>query len=252
MVYGAVRLIVNADDLGMSEEVNEAILDGLRAGRLSATSLLANGPAAADAARRLAALPGASVGVHLNLTEFAPLSGHPGLAPLLTDGALSPAALRAGPAEEEAVYAEWCAQVQRALDLGLQPDHLDSHQHLHHRPALWAPLRRVIARFGLWRVRRPASRRPEVSPLRALPQRLRSAAFARRLRQAGGQSTDGFGSASLFRTLAARGALPAGSFEIMVHPGNPAHARYADELDWLAGDWRAALPGSTLISWRQL
>ena len=61
-------LILNADDLGYDEQTNEAVETLLRGGYITSASLLAPGPAAEDAVRRVKRL-GAAVGAHLCLTS---------------------------------------------------------------------------------------------------------------------------------------------------------------------------------------
>jgi predicted glycoside hydrolase/deacetylase ChbG (UPF0249 family) len=73
-----VRLIINADDLGISPVVNDEIFDHINRGFVSSATILGNGPAVADATHQIARFPQASFGVHLNATEFAPLMAHPG------------------------------------------------------------------------------------------------------------------------------------------------------------------------------
>jgi len=80
-----MQVIVNADDLGMSANVNEAIFELIAAGRISSATLMANGPAMREAAARLHLFPHCSFGVHLNLTQFQPLTGGDG-AKVLTNG----------------------------------------------------------------------------------------------------------------------------------------------------------------------
>ena len=46
----SIAIIVNADDLGMSAAVNEATFDLMSRGRISSATLLANAPAAREAA----------------------------------------------------------------------------------------------------------------------------------------------------------------------------------------------------------
>ena len=120
-----MKVIVNADDLGMSLAVNDAIFRAFDDGLLLSTSALVYGPAFPDAARRLRERPGLGVGVHLDTTEFAPN----------TDQSLIPVI--------------WRAQVQRARDAGIEPSHLDSHQHVHFRWARFPDLRRLpVGRRG--------------------------------------------------------------------------------------------------------
>lgn len=63
------RLIVSADDFGLSEEVNEAIEIAHRDGLLSTASLMVAGPASMDAVRRARRLPNLRVGLHLVVIE---------------------------------------------------------------------------------------------------------------------------------------------------------------------------------------
>src|SRR3989442_9867324 len=68
------RLIVNADDLGLTANVNRAILDGHCRGVITSTSLLANGEAFQSAVALALQAPRLGVGVHLNLTEGDPVA----------------------------------------------------------------------------------------------------------------------------------------------------------------------------------
>src|SRR5207237_814650 len=68
------RLIVNADDFGLSDGVNRAISEAHAAGTVSSASLLVNAPGFADAVRRARAAPALGVGLHFNLTMGAPVS----------------------------------------------------------------------------------------------------------------------------------------------------------------------------------
>src|SRR5207248_9409488 len=61
------RLVVNADDFGFTADVNEGIVEAHRNGILTATTLMANGDAFDDAARRAAAVPALDVGCHFVL-----------------------------------------------------------------------------------------------------------------------------------------------------------------------------------------
>lgn len=251
MAPRGLRVIVHADDLGLSEAVNEAIVVSMARGWCSSTSLLANGPAFAHAVEALRTLREPDVGVHLNLTEFQPIRPDV-LRSLFAGGALGPGALEATPAHEQAIVEEWTAQVAAVRAAGIEPSHLDSHQHLHWRPLFQRVLRQVAAATGIHRVRTMGAWRPEVGLVRGLLQRSRAARFTASLRRGDPPlvTTDHFANASTFRHKLEAGDLPGGTLEVMAHPGNPAHGRYADELRWLSGPWRPF--GVELISWRQL
>src|SRR4051812_37120349 len=78
------RLIINADDFGDSDSVNEAIGHLYDSGVVSSTSLLAGGSAAEQAVEFARGRPGLSVGLHLALTHSAPVLP-PEKLPLLVD-----------------------------------------------------------------------------------------------------------------------------------------------------------------------
>lgn len=152
-----VRIVVNADDLGRSESINDAIFFGITEGVITSSTLMATGAALDDAVRRLREFPTASFGVHLNVTEHRPLTPDPRLAPLLD---------RSGDFDRMAVYDvrwtrslmdavahEWLAQVRRIQHLGVSVSHLDSHHHSHTVPGLFIPLKRVQRACGIRRVR---------------------------------------------------------------------------------------------------
>lgn len=156
-------VVANVDDLGLHPAVRRAVEDLAGLSRVSSATLLVNGPDAAASARMAAGSGGAiGVGVHLNILRGRPQSsGHeiPGLVRgdglLLGDYvALFKRYLSRAftPADAEL---EWGRQVERALELGLTPTHLDSEKHIHVWPGLFEAACRVAKRFGIGWVRRP-------------------------------------------------------------------------------------------------
>jgi predicted glycoside hydrolase/deacetylase ChbG (UPF0249 family) len=78
------KLIVTADDFGLTEKINQGILEAHRRGIVTSASLMANGSAFDDAVARLKEAPRLGIGAHLNLTEGASLS-RPSLVSSLVD-----------------------------------------------------------------------------------------------------------------------------------------------------------------------
>jgi predicted glycoside hydrolase/deacetylase ChbG (UPF0249 family) len=115
------RLVVNADDLGLSDGVNAGILHAARHGIVTSTSLMVRMPAAVAAACAARAMPGLSVGLHLDLAEW------------VHDGQQwQPLYQVVDTGDADAVAAELTRQLQRFEQLvGRPPSHLDSHQHVH-------------------------------------------------------------------------------------------------------------------------
>lgn len=134
-------LIINADDLGYSPAVNQAIADLHLAGLVTSASLLVNLPHSAAAAEMARGLPHLSVGVHLNLTKGRPLSPVEHLPSLVDEnGCFWPTQVlyrRAilGQVNWFEAAAELEAQIEWAIARGLQLDNLDSHVHFHMLPA---------------------------------------------------------------------------------------------------------------------
>lgn len=128
------RLIVNADDFGLSPAVTQGILVAHRDGIVTSTTMLVNFPTAPAAAELALATPALGVGVHLNV-----VSGPPVLPPEEVPTLVGPSGYfrndffslryRIDPHE---LKREWRAQIERFLSFGLTPTHFDSHHHAHH------------------------------------------------------------------------------------------------------------------------
>jgi predicted glycoside hydrolase/deacetylase ChbG (UPF0249 family) len=131
------RLIVGADDFGWTQGINRGIIDAHKNGIVTATSLLVNAPYAAEAAKAAKKFPSLDVGIHLNLDAGCPILS-PNDVPTLVDASgrfydLRQVKLRAvtGRLNIKELVAEFKAQIQRAVELGVNPTHIDSHHHVH-------------------------------------------------------------------------------------------------------------------------
>lgn len=133
MDSSAKRLIVNADDFGMSPGVNRGVLDSHLRGIVTSTSVMVNMPdtdAAIAAADQDA--PNLGLGLHLNLTHGRPIEKLARVTSLVDgDGCFRAAPLWVGEPETlrpEEVREELAAQFDRFVELTDRfPDHLDSH-----------------------------------------------------------------------------------------------------------------------------
>ena len=150
--------IVNADDLAMTPGANSAIFDAFDRGRLTHTSIMANGDYFDEAVEGLRQRPGLGVGVHLNLSYGRALERHREL----TDGsgvlkhgfvALLARTLKWDMRLMEEVEKEFRAQIERVLESGFCVTHLDSHRHVHMIPALYTLVVKLAAEYGIGRVR---------------------------------------------------------------------------------------------------
>ena len=153
------RLIVNADDFGLTSGISRAIIECHDAGAVSSTTLLVNGLAAGEAAALAAGRPSLGVGLHFNLTfgkpvapagEVPSLVGADGLFPGVAAALLR---LSTGRARARELEIELAAQIGRCLELGFLPTHVDSHHHLHAHPRLRRLIGLIAPRMGIHRIR---------------------------------------------------------------------------------------------------
>ncbi len=152
-----MKVIINADDLGKSEEVNEAIFDMMTRGSVTSATIMANGPRLQGALKRVAQFPGCSFGVHLNADEFVPLSDPEPLANILDEsGAFIPKRIRQVKVNRyllAALTTEFSRQIERLLSSGVRLSHIDSHHHVHTIPALFPALKWIQYRYRIRKVR---------------------------------------------------------------------------------------------------
>lgn len=217
------RLIVNADDFGYTRDVNEGILQSHRHGIVRSASLMANGPALEHAVGLALQSPTLAIGCHLTLVE-GPSVARPGtkLPPSLVSLLVDP------PTREDAL-GEFRAQVERLLACGVQPDHLDTHKHLHIFPPVLQAVTEIAREFGIRWIRKPfdipfgavrAKRRWVAAVLEPL-----RIAFDERLARTGCRTTDYFAGFSATGAVTAPWLvvllteLPHGTGELVCHPG---------------------------------
>jgi hopanoid biosynthesis associated protein HpnK len=154
------RLIVNADDFGLTEKVNQAIVQGHRSGIITSTTLMANGMAFNSAVALAQATPELGVGIHLNLTTGKAISCRskiPGLVDARGVFCNTPewlvAKLAAGTLSLSQVEQEFQAQIGKVLSAGVFPTHLDGHKHVHLFPPIFKLVIRMAKEYGIAGVR---------------------------------------------------------------------------------------------------
>lgn len=156
----ARRLIVNADDFGLSRSVNEAVVRAHREGILTTASLMVNEPACAGAIALAKENPKLGVGLHLTL-----LMGHSALPPGKIPGLVNPRGefsnnpVGVGMSYffkrslREQLRAEIHAQFEKFHATCLPLDHVNGHLHLHLHPAIFKILMEDSDRLGIRHLR---------------------------------------------------------------------------------------------------
>jgi chitin disaccharide deacetylase len=256
------RLIVNADDFGLTAGVNRAIVEGNRTGVVTSATLMANAQASAGAIELAKAQPELKIGCHVVLIDGAPITAN---LPTLTNGSshflsslkkFAVAAVRGQIAPEE-IQREVEAQIRKIQVNGVTLTHVDSHKHTHMFPHVLRPVLRAAKACGIRAIRNPFEPLrswPGITVFRTPALWLRSAGvmvfqmfaseFRRALNEEGMVSTDGTvgiavtGLLDQQKLLCILEAIPDGTWELVCHPG------YAD------ADLRAA--GTRLTKSREV
>lgn len=245
------RLIVNADDLGLTRGVNRAILESIRDGIVTSTTLMANSAAYQDAVEQIKSNKDnkrPSVGCHVLLVDGEPVLPAESVPSLLESrngkrtfrtNLLPFLSLAAqGKLDSDEIEAEATAQFKKLQSSGVTISHFDTHKHTHIFPAVYQALVRAAKACGIKAVRNPFAplrplafahlvRRPKLwkrySQVRIL--RRYEEGFRRAVSDAGLKTPDGsFGIVStghldekLFAAVV--GNLPQGTWEFVCHPG---------------------------------
>jgi hopanoid biosynthesis associated protein HpnK len=234
------RLIINADDFGLTSGVNRGILEGHEKGVVTSSTLMACGARFGEAAALAAQAPTLSVGCHVVLVDGSPVLRREQVSSLTVAGSESrfreslitfaglAAARRLDPGQIEK---EVTAQIRKLQAAGIAVSHLDSHKHTHMFPVVLRAMLRAAEKCGVRAIRNPFE--PWVFAkvgswkrqfqLRIL-QRYR-ATFRDELAGAGMVTPDGcIGIAAtggltlaVFQSLIEQ--LPEGTWELVSHPG---------------------------------
>ncbi len=157
------RLIVNADDLGLTSGVNRGILQAFEGGIVTSASLLVTGSAVKEAVELARQNPELDVGLHLALVEEQAVLGCEVLPSLVDEtGRFPPTSGEffrcafLGRINWDEVELEIAAQIARFQETGLQLSHLDSHQHVHMFPRVFQIVRRLTRGMDNVWIRNPA------------------------------------------------------------------------------------------------
>jgi hypothetical protein len=246
-------VVINADDLGKSRDINEAILAALEQGLATSATIMANMPGFADACAAIVTHGLQDrVGLHLNLTEGSPLSRPIRscarfCSPEGQLGRQDRPLWRLSSEEAGAIEAELAAQVDAVLASGIRPSHVDSHHHVHTRWPVATIVMRIALHYGIPAIRLTRNCGPGSGLSKRAYKTILNARFAR----AGLAATRHFGSARDVTSL----AHFSGPIEVMVHPSLDARGRLVDLTDGsrplteVLAYWQTV---GTLVTYREL
>jgi predicted glycoside hydrolase/deacetylase ChbG (UPF0249 family) len=213
------RLIINADDLGLTPGVTQGIIDAHLKGIVTSTSAMVNSPHIAEsleAASRLA--PNLGIGIHLVLTWGKPLLPVEKV-PLLVDedGRFFKIHRLSGkPINLNEVHAEWQAQIESFLAAGRKPDHLDSHHHCSYSSQNLFAIMLELAQEYDFPIRFPSQPEGDFPAIEPLIQVLDRSSIRSPQSCITGFYDEGVSNTNLSEIIS---AIPDGVSEMMCHPG---------------------------------
>jgi predicted glycoside hydrolase/deacetylase ChbG (UPF0249 family) len=239
------RLIINADDFGLTHGVNQSDVELHAHGTLTSATLMAHASATEEAIQLALANPTLGVGCHVVLVDGSPITPVE-LIPNLTGGKdLSPTlgsfisrihiGAATGHSAARDIETEALAQIERLQGNGLTLTHIDTHKHTHMFPAVLRPVLRAARGAGIHAVRNPFEPSWSVNATAGAPwlrrtqvQLLRSfeKSFRRIVAEEGFVTTDGAIGVLAAGTLDAATlasllrAMPDGTWELVTHPGH--------------------------------
>lgn len=240
------RVIVNADDFGLTRGVNRAVAELQNSGILTSATLMARGPEVEEAVKMALKTPSMGVGCHLVLVDGHPVLP-PGKIPTLVDRktGLFHASLGAflrrlllGKIRPAEIESEAAAQIALLQNRRLRLTHIDTHKHTHMFSDVLRPVLRAARAAGVRAVRNPFEpawscratpnapliRRMEVSLLRRLePAFLRIVAGERFKTTNGALGVLATGTLDKTTIRSLLENLPPGTWELVTHPGYNDH-----------------------------
>ena len=158
------RLIINADDFGLTSGVNRGILQSHQQGVVTSTTLMACGAKFAEAVTLTKQAPKLSVGCHVVLVDGTATLQPAEVASLVASGT-SPSfrvslmtfacLAAAGRLEQSQIQAEVTAQIKKLQASGIQVTHLDSHKHTHMFPTVLKGVLHAARNSGIPAMRNP-------------------------------------------------------------------------------------------------
>ncbi len=236
------KLIVNADDFGLTSGVNRAIIELHTAGVLTSTSLMARASATEEAIEIARATPTLGVGCHVVLVDGEPVLPAEQI-PTLVDSRTGHfpssltfflARLFSGRIRSSEIEAEISAQISLLKQRGLRLTHVDTHKHLHVFSAVLRPLLRAARFAGIRALRHPFEPDWALRVTRSAPWlRLAQVGALRWLEPASRRIIEQEGFVTTSGTIAVAGTgvldeatlrsllrnLPPGTWELVTHPG---------------------------------
>jgi predicted glycoside hydrolase/deacetylase ChbG (UPF0249 family) len=160
MEHSPRQLIVNADDLGRTLEINLGIEKAFREGIVSSTSFPANSVFFANGLEILSRNPDLGVGVHLHLNEYSPVSDNGFMSDIsvMSMYALYRRLFFINKQNELWIEEEFRQQIEKLLKNKISISHVDGHNHMHAHPRVVEIVLKLAKEYSIPWMRMPHER----------------------------------------------------------------------------------------------
>jgi len=244
-----LKIILNADDVGMNKSVNQATARLIEQGMVTSISIMPNESEFQSAVELTKMYPHVSAGVHLNISSGKPLSAT-GLLPILDENGCFRNNLRTTNPNRSlraAIFREWCLQVERLINQNIEISHVDSHYHTHTIPGLLQILFALQRRYKIRSIRLTknlylSSDKPPMWKI--LSKSVVNTAI-RRISKV--TIADKFTEFSTFHDIQSTLDPNIGVIELMLHPGSEV-PEYQREIDLLESHWQTLVESQVEIT----
>lgn len=146
-----MKIIINADDFGFSESINNGIIDAYKEGLISSTTIMINMPYAEDAIFKWKKNCSLGLGLHINLTQGSPIATD--VKSLVDSNNMFHNHKKIEKMEVDVtyddVYKEIKMQIEKLLSYDVEIDHLDYHHNIHLNPCIRLALINVALEYNL-------------------------------------------------------------------------------------------------------
>lgn len=248
-----MKLIINADDFGVSKSVNNAIIQSFQENLVSSSTIMVNMPGFDEACKLINEhnLYG-RIGIHINLTAGYPITKRMSLCRKFCDGSGKFNSQRnklfwLDKEEKWTVYDEFQGQLNRLLDRKIVPTHIDSHHHYHTEWAIGKQALKIAQKNDIKSIRLTRNCGKGISKIK----RIYKNVYNYNLTSRGFSRVGYFGSVDDVMKINKPELY---NIEIMVHPGFDKRGRLIDlleneELRFLIGNIKFMFPKHDLSSY---
>lgn len=230
------RLIINADDFGLTKSCTEAIFKAMSEGIITDTTMVANGEAF-ELGVKLSKEPvmAEKIGIHFNLTEGRPLTDEmSSCGRIVCDGkflgrAANIKKLVLNSKEKIAIEKELRTQAKRISDSDIKIVHADSHHHVHNGPFIGRIVFKICDEFTIRKIRIHRN----LGNINNLKRMLKNI-LSKKIRQRGFATTDFFGGGEDYCNIQIREKDTV--YELMVHPDFDKDGNLIDRTEIVEGN----------------